>query len=277
MPYNLSSEGAEGDRNVPYAYAPGLPAPAPLAPTVTPAAPRASSPFTPIVQTGAQDSRYQAPSLVETQQKQLLAARMGLDLAGYQQYALNPARFMQQYGQYMDPATGVFKIPNVTPGALASSGGATLGPNGMVLAAGSTPDKPIDLSTIERGRIERTAPGREFIQAGRIVSGANDTVTPFPAQAKSANFLPPYLQPQQGATNGAQLPVPQTPTPLAAAPVTPQGSPITPFVPAAAAPPTPGSPLQPFVPDLAKPNTKGGFASAAKALELPQYLRNLYG
>lgn len=118
--------------------------------------------------------------------------------------------------------------------------------------------------------------------------GSSVPGTPAPAgsamsqPAATSNFLPPYLQPgqpgQPGGLTTAVQPSAQ-PAPVTQAPVTPPGSPLTPFVPDAAtgAMTPPGSPVQPFAPQFAQPKSQGGFAAAAKILELPFYLRGLYG
>lgn len=109
------------------------------------------------------------------QQKQLLAASLGLDLNLLQQFSQNPNAFKQQYGQYFDPKTNKFTIPDVTPGALI---GAPQGPNGTVLAAGSTPTNPLDLKGVTSSAVQ---PG-------------------------SVTFLPPYLQPGNQPTSAAPAP-----------------------------------------------------------------------
>lgn len=201
-------------------------------------------------------SQYTPPDAARSRQQQLSAARMGLDLNLYTQYALNPGKFQEQYGQYQNSNTGVFKIPDVTPGALISQGGPSKGPGGYTLAAGSTVDKPLNLADF--GSTTFAAPAA--------------TTTPDAAK----NFLPSYLQPGAPAsgaditggpgTTPAQSFVPQAGAP----PVTPPGSPITPFVPqGTAGQPATGAPLS------AAPRSggTGGFAATSKLLELPFYLR----
>lgn len=143
--------------------------------------------------------RYGNPKTPEQlQQEQLHAKLFGLDLATMQEYAQNPRAFDEKYGKYRDKTTGVFNIPDVTPGALV---GAPHGPNGTVLGAGFTKDNPIDLAGLKR-----------------------NTVTP-----GSVTMLPPYMQPgaqhgtfQGDVIDGNSLPQANTnvPGPGAVAPVT---------------------------------------------------------
>lgn len=109
------------------------------------------------------------------QQKQLLAQKMGLDLAHYQMFAENPLGFQREFGKYIDPVTKAYNIPGVSPGALI---GAPQGPNGTVLAAGSTPTNPLDLKGVTSSAVQ---PG-------------------------SVTFLPPYLQPGNQPTSAAPAP-----------------------------------------------------------------------
>lgn len=118
--------------------------------------------------------QYKPKTQAQMQQDQLLAAKLGLDLAHYQQFAQNPNAFKQQFANQFDKATNRFNIDGVIPGGLI---GAPQGPNGTVLAAGSTPTNPLDLKGISSSAVQ---PG-------------------------SVAFLPPYLQP------GAQPIAPATP------------------------------------------------------------------
>ncbi len=111
---------------------------------------------------------YKPKSQQQVQQQQLLAQKLGLDLAHLQQFTLNPNAFKQKFAKQFNPETNTFNIEGVTPGGLI---GAPQGPNGSVLAAGSTPTNPLDLGGVKSSAVQ---PG-------------------------SVTFLPPYMQPGAAA------------------------------------------------------------------------------
>lgn len=130
--------------------------------------------------------QYSAPTAEQMRQRQLSAKQLGLDLNLYQQFALNPNAFKQQNAKYFNKDTNTWAIPDVTPGGLI---GAPRGPNGTVLAAGSTPTNPLDLAATKSSAV---TPG---------------SVTLLPP---NSNFLPPYLQPKTAAQPIAQTTQPAT-------------------------------------------------------------------
>lgn len=87
-------------------------------------------------------------SPAEIAQDQLRALKLGLDLENYQRYKRAPKDWTNQHQKNFDPATGKFTFTGMVPGALMSNGGPVIGPNGMILAAGFTADKPIDLNSL---------------------------------------------------------------------------------------------------------------------------------
>lgn len=202
-------------------------------------------------------------------QNQLRAQAMGLDLKEYELYQRSPTNYINQHRENFDPATGVFKIPNVTPGALISNNGPVRGPNGIILAAGSTAANPLDLATIQPAS-PITGGGHNADTSGWIASNLSG--------GTAKNFLPPYLQPGAAPSTGGAVDI-AAPTGQAAAPIvptaptgiTPAGSPMAPFVPQGVGQ-VPGQPLV-----TGASRIGGGFGATAKLLELPYYLRRSYG
>lgn len=133
------------------------------------------------------------------------------------------------------------------------------------------------------------SPTAPFAPAGVAVGEPSPTTIPttptstpgVPATAAN-NFLPPYLQPGGTATTSGQPPSPfnpVTPPSTFGTPPLPAVNQMAPIVPLGIAPQ--GSPFTPFVPNapMANRGMGGGnsFESTAKLLQLPYYLRNLYG
>ncbi len=139
-------------------------------------------------------NRGQQPqSPAEVAQDQLRALKLGLDLQTYQIYKRAPADWTNQHKAQFDPATGKFNIPNMVPGALQSNAGAPVtGPGGFILAAGSTPDKPIDLSTLDL--VESPSEKWQREHASDALPGAPAPTAPSPA-----------MTPQSAAATAADL------------------------------------------------------------------------
>lgn len=189
----------------------------------------------------------QTPS--EVAQDQLRALALGLDLETYQVYKRNPNAFRSPgnvYSKFFDSATGKYNIPGKTPGALMSNGGPVTGPNGEILAAGSTMGKPIDLGTL--------------------------TLTKTPSELwqeshAAGNFLPPYLQSNTTQTpNG--VPTPTTPPAQTPFPSKPSNPAPGVFVAPPINPAANGLPSNGTASNLPRPN-----AGLRGPLSLPYYLR----
>jgi hypothetical protein len=85
---------------------------------------------------------YTPPTAEDARREQDAAAKLGLDLNYLNQFTLNPNAFIEQYGQFRDPTTGVFKIEGVTPGALMQNPNyapGVLNPDGTAIRAGTIP------------------------------------------------------------------------------------------------------------------------------------------
>lgn len=256
-------------------------------------------------------------SLEGSRQNQLKAQAMGLDLQQYEFYKRHPADYINQHKQFFDPDTGKFRIPDVVPGALISNGGPVLGPNGMVLAAGSSPTNPVDLSSVKpvspiegaghstdtsawitqnlggtpatsavspqkAGQSQRVTDAdidasQTFLFGAPIPRDPNRVLLEQP-DTGAQNFLPPYLQPGAPKVQTGTL-TPITPPSTFGTPPLPTVNQMAPMVPQSITPQ--GSPLAPFTPNATMSNRGMGggnsFESTAKLLQLPFYLRSLYG